>query len=389
MSKLSNGGAPKTQKIKNEGGNQMNVIDQYKNAKDKKVLITSMNKGQLKIGKGTGNINVWETYNLSKILENEGFNVTIASTVDTDIAVAYDKLDVNSFDKVIVMNALVDFPGGEENKPIDALFKFLKPYKGIIYNLLVDLAIPFKQLYPLVRNKKWNKYASPEEINLDNEFIILSQTLNLEEVRRIYKDSDIKIKAINYVPINEWILHSKSVNFVENTGDVDLILGTSFRNGRRTQKYTDYFLNRKNINVELFGSIKESHFKNTKVKDNVKFTPKLKDVSKVIEKNSTGLATVITGDKNYNDNIITLRVGESWLGNVVTFIDQEFDSKCTIYPGQPFFYVKNGDELEKKILILKERPEYRKRMLEIQHQKVEETRRNNFPKILRDVLLED
>ena len=362
-------------------------VNQYKNAKDKKVLITSMNKGQLKIGKGTGNINVWETYNLAKILEKEGFNVTIASTIDTDIAVAYDKLDVNSFDIVIVMNALVDFPGGEENKPIDALFRFLKPYKGIIYNLLVDLAIPFKQLYPLVKNKKWNKYNFPEEINLDNEFIILSQTPNIEEVRRIYQNSGIKIKDIKYVPINEWILHTDG--FVENTGDVDLILGTSFRNGRRTQKYTDYFLNRKNINVELFGSIKESHFKNTKVKDNVKFTPKLKDVSKVIEKNSTGLATIITGDKNYNNNIITLRVGESWLSNCVTFIDQDFDSKHTIYPAQPFFYVKNGDELEKKILILKERPEYRKRMLEIQHQRVEETRRNNFPKLIIDALLED
>ncbi len=96
-----------------EGANQMNVIEQYeayKKAKQLKVLIVTMHKGQMKIGKGAGNINVFETYNIAKILERQGFDVTIATTVDTDIAVVYDKLDVNSFDKVLVMNALVDFP---------------------------------------------------------------------------------------------------------------------------------------------------------------------------------------------------------------------------------------------------------------------------------------
>ena len=154
--------------------------------KKEKILILTMNKGQMKIGRGTGNINVFETYNIAKILEKQGYDVTVATTVNTDIAVAYDKLNVNSFNKVLVMNALVDFPGGEENKMIDAMFRFLKPYKGPIYNILVDLAIPFKQLYPLVKDKKWNKYKSAEEINLDNEFIILSQSPNKEEVKRIY-----------------------------------------------------------------------------------------------------------------------------------------------------------------------------------------------------------
>lgn len=351
-----------------------------------KILLTSMNKGQLKIGKGTGNINVFETYNIAKILESQGFDVTIASIVDTDIAISYDRLDVNSFDRVIVMNALVDFPGGEENKPIDAMFRFLKSYKGIIYNLLVDLAIPFKQLYPLVKNKKWNKYNSPDEINLDNEFIILSQSPNIEEVKRIYENSGIKIKDIRYVPINEWAVHIKN-SFIENTGDVDLIIGTSFRNGRRTPKYTDFFLNRKKIRVELFGSIKESQFKNVKVKDNVKFTPKLKDVSKVIEKNATGFATIITGDKNYYNNIITLRFAESLLANCVTFIDEDFDTKHKIYPDCPFLYVKDGDDLERKILFLRNKPQWHKAILELQHKKAEEMRNNNFPKILTEALI--
>ena len=354
---------------------------------NKKVLITTMNKGQMKIGKGTGNINVFETYNIAKILEKQGYDVTIATTVDTDIAIAYDKLDVNSFDRILVMDGLVDFPGGEENKMIDSMFRFLKPYKGPIYNILVDLAIPFKQLYPLVKDKKWNKYKSAEEINLDNEFIILSQTPNINEVRRIYESSEVEIKDIRYVPINEWILFTN--DFVENTGDVDLIMGTSFRKGKRTQKYIDYFLRRKDISVELFGSIKESHFKGITIPNNVTFTPKLKDVSKVIEKNSTGFATVIIGDPNYNNNIITLRFAESLLANCVTFIDDDFDRQHKVYPNIPFMYVKNGDDLERKIKYLKANPKYHKAILEIQHNKVEEMRKNNFPKLLSNAIIEE
>lgn len=352
---------------------------------NKKLLMVTMNKGQMKIGKGTGNINVFETYNLAKILEKQGYDVTIPTTVDTDIAVAYDKLDVNNFDKVLLMNALVDFPGGDENKMIDAMFRFLKPYKGVIYNLLVDLAIPFKQLYPLVKYRKWNKYNSPKEINLDNEFIILSQSSNINEVRRIYENSGVKIKDIRYLPINEWIVHTN--DFVENTGQVDLIMGTSFRKGKRTQKYIDYFLRRKDISVELFGNIKGNHFKGITIPNNVRFSEKLKDSSKVIEKNSTGFATVIIGDPNFNNNIITLRFAESLLANCVTFIDNDFDRQHKIYPYLQFMYVKNGDDLERKIKYLKANPKFHKAILEVQHKKVEEMRKNNFPKLFSDALI--
>lgn len=271
---------------------------------------------------------------------------------------------------------------------IDALFRFLKPYKGVIYNLLVDLAIPFKQLYPLVKDRKWNRYQTAEEINLDNEFIILSQSPNKEEVKRIYANSGIKIKDIRYVPFNEWILHTN--DFIENTGEVDLIMGTSFRKGKRTQKYIDYFLRRNDISVELFGSITEKHFKGFTIPNNVTFTPKLKDVSKVIEKNATGYSTVTIGDPNYNNNnIITLRFAESLLANCITFIDNDFDRQHKIYPNLPFMYVKNGDDLERKIKYLKANPKFHKAILKIQHNKVEEIRKNNFPKLLENAILEN
>lgn len=352
-----------------------------------RILVTTMHKGAVRGNKGIKSINILETVRLAEILRKEGHDVTIATTVDTDVAVAYNKLDVNSFERVLVMNSLIDFPGGEENKPIDALFNFLKPYKGTLYYVLVDLAMPFKQLYPLIKNRKWNKYQAENEINLENDFVILSQAFNKETVKQIHEKSNIKIKDIKYVPFNEWVLSTN--NFVENTGDVDLIMGTSFRGGRRKQKYLDYFFGRKDITVELYGKIKENHFKNINVGlSKPIFTQELKDATKVIEKNATGFATIIIGDKNYNNNIITLRFAESLLANCVTFIDNDFDTKHKIYPNYDFFYVKNGEELEKKIKLLKANPQCYKKVLEIQHNKVEEMRLNNMPLLFNNSLTE-
>lgn len=139
------------------------------------------------------------------------------------------------------------------------MFRFLKAYKGVLYYILVDLAIPFQQLYPLIKNRKWCKYKTPEEIDLNNDFIILSQADNEEEVRAIHKNSNINIKEVRYVPLNEWVLHTN--DFVKNTGEVDLILGTSYRGGRRKKKYIDYFFNRESLKVEFYGFIKEADFR--------------------------------------------------------------------------------------------------------------------------------
>ena len=285
------------------------------------------------------------------------------------------------------MNSKIEFFGGEENKPVDSLFNFLKDYKGTLYYILVDLAIPFQQLYPLIKNREWCRYRSEKEIDLDNDFIILSQANNEEEVRAIHKNSEINIKEVRYVPFNEWVLHTNK--FVENTGDVDLILGTSYRGGRRKKKYIDYFFNRESIKVEFFGGIKESDFGNS-IKNLKKpiFTGKLEDVTKIVEKNSTGFATVIIGDKNYNNNMITLRFAESLLANCVTFIDEDFDVKHKIYPNFDFFYVNSGNELEQKTNSLKANKKLYERILEIQHQKVEEMRLNNLPQKISEALKE-
>jgi len=364
------------------------LIDTQDKIKNKRlrVLVVTMHSGPIRTDKKVKNINIVETVKLSELLKKEGHEVTIATIYDTDVGVAYDKLDINSFDKVIIMNAPIDFFGGEENKYVDTLFTFLKPYKKELYYLMVDLALPFKQLYPLIKNRKWCKYKSQDEIYLDNDIIVISQAQDLKEVKEIHKKVGINIKKALYVPFNEWIFHTNG--FVENTANVDLILGTSNRGGRRRAKYTDYFYGRDDLKVEFFGSISEKDFDQKQIRNLAKpmFTPRLDDCRDMIKKNATGFATVIIGDKNYNNNMVTLRVGESLLANCVTFIDDDFDTQHTIYPNYNFFYVKSGRELEAKIKDLKNNPELHKRVLEIQHELVNKYIKKDMPKLLSEVL---
>lgn len=350
-----------------------------------KILVTTMCNSLIK-GGNVKNINIFETVKIATLLKREDHDVTLATLKDTDIAVAYGKLNVNSFDKVLLMNSVIDFPGGEENFYIEGLFEFLKQYKGPIYNLLVDLAIPFKQLYPKIEKRRWCKYKSASEINLDNEFIIISQCRSYPIVRMIYEKSGAKISDIKYVPLNEWVYHTN--DFVDNSGNVDLIMGTSFRKGKRRDKYLDYFFNRKDLTVELFGSIKEENFDANKIKDLQKpiFSPKLNSCNEIIEKNSTGFATAIIGDPLYNNNMKTLRIGESLLANCITFIDEEFDLAHELYPNNNFFYVNSGKELEEKIKFLKEEIKYYNLAIEEQHRLVQKIRENNMPKLLIEAL---
>lgn len=345
-----------------------------------RILLTTMYKGLIK-GEDVKSINIFETVKISELLRKEGHDVTLATLKDTDIAVAYNNLNVNSFDKVLLMNSIIDFPGGEENLYIEGLFEFLKPYKGKIYNLLVDLAIPFQQLYPKIKGREWCKYKSADEIDLDNEFIIISQCKNTSVVKSIYEKSNIKIADIRYIPLNEWVLHTN--DYAENSGKVDLIMGTSFRGGRRKKKYQDYFFGR-NLTVELFGSIQEKNFNENQVKELTKpiFTSKLKNCNEIINKNATGFATVIIGDPLYNNNMKTLRIGESLLANCITFIDEEFDSTHELYPYCKFFYVNSGEDLERKIKFLKESKEHYYKALKMQHKLVQKLKENNMPKLL-------
>jgi alpha-N-acetylglucosamine transferase len=109
-------------------------------------------------------------------------------------------------------------------------------------------------------------------------------------------------------------------------------------------------------------------------------------MAKVLEVGAKGIASIIFGDTTYNNNLITLRVFESILSGCITFIDNDFDVKHQIFDND-FMYVNNGDELEEKIIKVKNDPDLKKTLIDCQNRyfyKIREEK--HLAKILNEII---
>lgn len=305
--------------------------------------------------------------------------VDILTCKECDNCISVDEnYDINKYDKILILNDSCNMFGGLEITTMTTIYKLLHKFNKQIYYILTDLSLPFVDYYKLIKNKEWNNY-NEDDFKLQNDIIILSQSFNINIVKKIHKD--INIKDIIYVPFEQWKLYTDKI-IHNNNRNIDLIYGGSFRTGRREKKFIEYFFD-KDINIEIYGNMKLSQFKNV---DNLKkpiFTNKV-DNKMVLEKNSTSLATIIMGDKNYNDNIVTLRFIEALLSNTICFIDNDFDTKHILL--QDYFYVHNGDELEQKIKEIKADKNLYNQLIQLQHDKLIELYNNNLPVFLYNIL---
>ena len=289
-----------------------------------------------------------------------------------------ENFDINQYDKVLVLNDSVNMFGGCEITTMTTVYKLLHKYEKQIYYILTDLSLPFVDYNKLIKNKPWNNY-SEDEFTLKNDIIILSQAYNLDIVKKIHKN--INIKDIIYVPFEQWKLYTEPV--IKNSRKtVELIYGGSFRTGRREKKFVEYFFNR-NIGVEIYGNMKLDQFKNVENLKAPVFTGKINN-SEVLKKNSTALSTIIMGDNNYNNNIVTLRFIEALMSDTICFIDNDFDTEHRLM--DDYFYVHNGEELETKIEEIKQNEEFYKGLLYLQNNKLLELLNNNLPKQILDIL---
>ena len=264
--------------------------------------------------------------------------------------------DINDFDYVFLYNYNINFYGGIENSFIINCIHLLSKYKKDIYYLLVDMGIFFKQLGSAILNKPWDSVKNLEEKDITlNNIVYISQGYDLDLINTLKQGKGVISNSTKYYPLQVMSLFNKDIKFDDYSfnRDYDLYYGGSFRSGRRESQFIDYFFN-KNINAALFGSISENDFKDYTGKYPI-FNGKVKQ-NLIIDENKKGLATIILSEKNYNNNMITLRLYESLLADMVVFIDNKFDSKHIIFKDpelKEFNYVKSGKELEEKILKLK------------------------------------
>lgn len=315
----------------------------------------------------------FETLMIAELLKKFD-SVDVLSCNDCEGCIKVDEnFDINQYDRLLVVNDSANMFGGAEIKTMTIIYKLLAKYNNKIKFILTDLSLPFVNYWELIKNKPWNNYRE-EDFKLKFPIDIISQGKDLEIARKIHKNIDID--NIVYVPLNEWGAFLLQPVY-ESERPIDLIYGGNFRSGRREKKFIDYFFN-KDISVEMYGNIRESQFKlpYTKAPTFAKKVP----ADEVVKYNSRALATLILGDSNYNNNIVTLRFIEALMSNCICFIDNDFDKVHSLLPDE--FYVNNGLELEAKVKKLKTDSTYYNFLINQQRQVLQNIIQNNMPEKL-------
>ena len=272
-------------------------------------------------------------------------NNTIASMETLSIKSALEALghevviNSNNCDKLIVVNGAANFYGGVRNDYIINNYKMMAEFDGEILYFLVDLGLPFKQLWPNIQKRAWNDLTE-DEVHVEN-IKIISQSWNTELVKKIHKcDYDVE-----YFPIDRWGIYFNDLyeKRFANEKKYDLAYCGGHRGKRRVKKIQEFYIN-SDLDVMLCGNLKESHFEN--VGENITFKKKVKTKDLLYE-NSLGKATVIIGDNNYNGNMVTLRVWESLLSNMVVFVDSEFDPEHRLF--DDIYYIDSPNQIKERL----------------------------------------
>lgn len=316
-----------------------------------------------------------ETIYLAECLKDMGLDVDLISMKNTQYGISFDSVeDPNLYDRLLVVNAALNFYGGEENKMNKAAYMFMSKYKSKIYYLFTDIRLPFEQAWRRMQKKKWSSKYNEDMFKVTSPMRIVSQGRDLAQAEKIHSPRLVgeclqgKIDYTHFALDRHKMYHSVFKIAPDGIKMRDLIYGGTFRSGNREGKMVEYLFDT-GLDVEFFGSVKADQFKNP---DFPWTTPPVfpgkVDSREMVQRNSTAYATVILGDKTYDNNQITPRVWEALASTAIAFFDTTFDPDMNIMDGNEFFYVSNRTELVEKINAIKENEELRMAMLNYQHQ---------------------
>lgn len=305
-------------------------------------------------------------------------NCEIINTYDGDVefnSVYVENADPNKYDAMLVMNSHANFFGGVKNEGVLQLYQFLAKIKCPIFYLFNDTNLPFTQLWGQIKGRTWNTLTE-DDVKIDVPFYVISQFNNLDKFIKDKTEKQIPIQDIRVIDFGVWLLQDYKTKYVNNLGEYDFIYGGSFRGGRREAKFKDFFYNRA-VNTAIYGSMKAKQFKTTTESDIEPNWLGRVNSTEVINTNAKGFSTIIVGEKNYNNNIETIRLYEAMLANCIVFIDNDFDSEHKIL-NNDFQYIKSGDEIDSKIKYLKQHPEYVRELIDNQNKYLERKSQINY-----------
>ena len=297
-----------------------------------------------------------------------------------------------NFDALVILNGSFTIFGGVEG---DLVWMNIANYNAINlfpktpYLILCDLAlVAINNMWSgMISKKPWgDKYKDKQLDVTRDDIVVLTQAYDTKTMYNLIAKNKnaIKVKRENvrHFPFERFpSLYDKNYFEVNENPEYDLLYGGTMRGGRRANKLAKfYFGYSDDINVELFGKLKENELTELARK---KFgggrAPKFGGVVNYVDfcnKMHSSLSHIVVGDKIYEQTgYVPQRCYESICANVVTFIDYELDTYKRIFGFDEelknFMYVKNVKDVENKIKQLKSDKELLNRILEKQHKVVE------------------
>jgi len=269
----------------------------------------------------------------------------------------------DNYDALVVINGNINYYGGQEPELEMQNLKLLNSFPGKVFYFMFDPMLPLKQHWDGVSKKQekynWkNKYSKQEIEIVRDDITVISQPYALDEVKKIWDKSGIKVKDIIHYPLYKMhLVYYDRLPLDENiTRNVDLLYGGTFRNKKREDKLIKYYFGYPDdFNVEIFGKIELNHFTEKKILGlrPPTFTGQVK-ATEMRSKMSSGYATVIIGDKWYEGKNLAQRIYESILANTVTLVDAELDPHRLVYGDRMnTLYVNSKDNVKEVIDFIK------------------------------------
>lgn len=318
-----------------------------------------------------------ETIYLKQMLEkSEGVVVTIASNKKGEYAVPFEEIDdINSFDKVVVLPAAINFFGGVESPTILKNYMLLAKYTGTVNILQTDARLPFKQLWASIAKRGWG--YSKEDVWVNAPIKVVAQSRNLDEVKSQYNVKEIEFENITFehFPIERYagIVALDTPQKIVEEKEHDLVYYGSFRAGNRAEKMDRFLCGSiaEYLDVHTFGTLKLKQLEKISKGPYPSIGKKIK-MDNIVAEVSKSVSTLIIGEKFYNDAMFTVRVWETLSSQAVVLIDEDFDSSHLLFPAEDWRYIKNENQLINIVTMLKENKEVAKKAVDSQYTRLRE-----------------
>ena len=352
--------------------------------KKERILIISTIRNALR----NINVNASEAANVAYTLRKEGFHVDILTFNPKDtVNKQFDEIkDVNAeYDRIITRIDNVVFYGGNMPPHIVHIYRLLKEWNKPIIQLCVD-ATPGVQMENLYEKLTHRKLKGTKDLKCDIPYSL--EDFRIGEKQPIIFVSQHKDPTVYYditqnvkwkkfdnmlftnFPNSKYTLYTQKINEENMIDDreYDVAYYGFFRNGERKAE-VDRFINDTGMKNVWFAvgrvtlkSIRESDL----LGDNVTLEEGAPQ-NIIHEKINKAYATIVIGDKKYNNGQYTARVYETMSSNAVQFIDRDYDTEGRLFGKDNYRYVSTTEEFKEKVEEIKNNPELRKQLLNEQH----------------------